>query len=124
MKGTNSKNNGSFYYLNYRHSFRTENMLKSHENVWKNNYFWEFALSYQKDNILKFNQYIKSDKTLCIIFADLESLIKKIDGCANNPQKSLMTKIGAFIPCGYLTSTIWVFDNIKVSIVYTVENSV
>ena len=70
------------------------------------------------------NQYIKSDKTLCIIFADLESLIKKMDGCANNPQKSLMTKIGAFIPCGYLTSTIWVFDNIKVSIVYTVENSV
>ena len=31
----------------------------------------------QKDNILKFNQYIKSDKTPCIIYADLTSFIKK-----------------------------------------------
>ena len=31
----------------------------------------------EKNNILKFNQYMKLDKMLCIIFADLESLIKK-----------------------------------------------
>ena len=36
----------------------------------------------------------------CITYADLESLIKK-DVCANNPKKSLTTKIGAHIPCGY-----------------------
>ena len=28
-----SKNKGDFYCLNYLHSFRTENKLKSHENV-------------------------------------------------------------------------------------------
>ena len=27
-----------------------------------------------------------SDKMPYIIYADIESLIKKIDGCANNPQ--------------------------------------
>ena len=31
---------------------------------------------------------MKSDKTPCIIYADLESLIKKIDICENNPGKS------------------------------------
>ena len=31
----------------------------------------------EKDNILKFNQYIKSDKMQYIIYADIGSLIKK-----------------------------------------------
>ena len=31
----------------------------------------------EKDNILKFNQYMKSDKMLYIIYADIERLIKK-----------------------------------------------
>ena len=39
----------------------------------------------QKDNVLRFNQYMKSDKMPYIIYADLESLIKKIDGSAGNP---------------------------------------
>ena len=30
-----------------------------------------------KGNILEFNQYMKSDKISCIIYADIESLIKK-----------------------------------------------
>ena len=29
---------------------------------------------------------MKSDKMAYIIYADIESLIKKIDGCANNPE--------------------------------------
>ena len=40
-----------------------------------------------------------------IIYADLRSLIKKIDRCANNPEHSSTTKIGEHIPCGYLMST-------------------
>ena len=46
----------------------------------------------EKYNILKFNQFMKSDKMLYIIYVDLESLIEKIDGCANNPEKSWTTK--------------------------------
>ena len=49
----------------------------------------------------------------CIIYADIESLIKKIDGCANNQEKSSTTKIGEHIPCGYSLSTIWAFDHIE-----------
>ena len=33
-----------------------------------------------------------------IIYADLESLIKKIDEYANNPEKSITTKIPEHIP--------------------------
>ena len=33
----------------------------------------------------------------CIIYADIESLIRKIDGCANNPEKSSTLKINYFL---------------------------
>ena len=49
----------------------------------------------------------------CVIYADIESLIKKIDGCANNPENSSTTKIAEHIPCGYSMSTIWAFDDIE-----------
>ena len=49
---------------------------------------------------------------LHIIYADIESLIRKIDRCANNPEK-LTTKIGEHIPCEYLMSTTWRFDHIE-----------
>ena len=42
---------------------------------------------------------MKSDKMPYSIYADFESLIKKIDGRANNPEKSSTTKIGEHIPC-------------------------
>ena len=35
----------------------------------------------ENNNILEFNQYMKSEKTPYIIYTDIESLIKKIDGC-------------------------------------------
>ena len=36
--------------------------------------------------LLKFNQYQKSDKAPVTIYADLECLIEKTDGCKNNPK--------------------------------------
>ena len=60
----------------------------------------------EKDNILEFNQFMKSDKMPFIIYADIESLIRKIDGWANNPENFSTTKIGEHIPCGYSMSTI------------------
>ena len=60
---------------------------------------------------LQFNQYMKSDKMSHIIYADLESLIKKVERCASNPKKSSTRKIVEHIPCRYSMSTIWAFDN-------------
>ena len=49
---------------------------------------------------------MQSDKFPDIIYADIESLIKKIDECENNPENFLTTKTGEHIPCGYSMSTI------------------
>ena len=67
----------------------------------------------EKEKILEFKQYMKSDKMRYIIFAEIESLIRKIDGRANNPEKSSKMKIGELIPSGYSMSTILVFNHIE-----------
>ena len=48
----------------------------------------------EKENMLAFKHYMKSDKMPCIIYADIESLIKKINGCENNSEKSSIRKAG------------------------------
>ena len=47
------------------------------------------------------------------IYADLEYMVKKINGCENNPGKSSAAKTGEHISCGYSISTIWSFNNIE-----------
>ena len=42
-------------------------------------------------------KYVKN-----IIYADIESLIRKIDGCAKNLKKSSITRIGEHVLFGYL----------------------
>ena len=37
-------------------------------------------------------------------YADIESLIRKIDECANNPENYSTSKRGEHIPSGYLKS--------------------
>ena len=59
---------------------------------------------------------MKSEKMPFVIHADIESFIRKIDGCANNPENSSTMKIDKHIPCGYSLS--------KTSIIYIVEKTV
>ena len=48
-----------------------------------------------------------------IIYADLESLIEKIDGCKNKPQNSFTTKVGEHIPSNFSRSTRSSFKSIE-----------
>ena len=66
----------------------------------------------EKDDILELNQYMKSDKIPYIIYVDMESLTENIDGCANNSENYSTMEIGNHIPCRYLTSTFWSFNNV------------
>ena len=61
-RGIKSKHHGGFYCLSYLHTFRTENELKSHEKVCKNSDFCGIVMLSEKDKILEFNQYMKSNK--------------------------------------------------------------
>ena len=113
LHGISAKHKGDFYCLNLLHSFRTENKLKSHEKVRKNKDFCGIVMPSKKGKIVKFNQYMKSDKRPYIIYDDIESLIRKIDGFANNSENSSTTKIGEHISCGYSIPTVWVLDHIE-----------
>ena len=55
----------------------------------------------EKDKILEFNQYMKSEIKPHIIYADIESLIRKIDGSAINLEISSTKKMDEHILCGY-----------------------
>ena len=56
---------------------------------------------------------MKSDKIPYIFYANIQSLLKKVDVCANNSENSATTKIGEHIPSRYSISTIWGFDLIE-----------
>ena len=47
------------------------------------------------------------------MYADMESLIKKIEEWANNPENSSTIKIGEDIPGRYSMSSIRAFDHIE-----------
>ena len=40
-------------------------------------------------------------------------MIRKLDGCKSNLEKSSTTKAGEHIPCGYSMSTTWTLDGIE-----------
>ena len=67
----------------------------------------------EEDNkILKYNQGEKSMKVPFIIYADLESLLEKMNTCHNNPEKST-TKINKHTPSGYSLFPHCSFDTTK-----------
>ena len=76
LRGITSKHHKDFC-LNCLDFYRTENKLKSHEKYEKIKIFVELQCHQKKNNILEVNQYMKSDKMPYIIYADIESLIKK-----------------------------------------------
>ena len=53
--------------------------------------FCNVIMSSKDTEILEFNQYQKFDKVPFIIYADLECIIEKIDGCKNNSENSSTT---------------------------------
>ena len=53
------------------------------------------------------------DKTPFTIYADLKSLIEKIDGYKNNPENSSTTKASKHISSGFSMSTISSFKSIE-----------
>ena len=59
--------------------------------------------------ILEFNQFQKLAPF--IIYADLECLIERVDGCKNNPESSSITKVSEHIQSGFSMSTISSFKS-------------
>ena len=95
-------------------SYTTENKLKKHKKVCIKNHDYCYVEMPEEDNkILKYNQGEKSMKVPFIVYADLESLLEKINTCHNNPEKSSTTKINKHTTSGYSLLTQCSFDTTK-----------
>ena len=55
---------------------------------------------------LQFDQSQKSVKVPIFIYADLKWIIKRIDGCKNNPENLSIAKVSRHIPSDFSKSTI------------------
>ena len=64
----------------------------------------------EDNKILKYNHREKSMKAPLIIYADLESLLEKINTCHDNPEKSSTTKLSKHTPSGYSLFTHCLFN--------------
>ena len=74
---------------------------------------------HEEDNkILNYNRGEKSMRASFVIYADLESLLEKINTCNNNPEKSSTTKINKHTPSGYSLFTHCACDTTKNKLVY------
>ena len=58
-------------------------------------------MSTEDNKISKYNPGEKSLKVPFTIYSDLECLLKKIDTCQNNPEKSYTEKKAKHKPSGY-----------------------
>ena len=101
FRGITSNNDGDFYCINCLHSYRTENRLKKHYNLRKNNDYCYVEMPTEDNKILKYNHGEKSMKIPFIIYADLESLLEKMGTSHNNPEKSSTAKMNKDTPSGY-----------------------
>ena len=106
-------NNGDFYCLNCFQSYTTENKLKKHKKVCENHDYFYVEMPEEDNKILKYNQGEKSVKVPLVIYADLESLLEKMNTCHNNHEKSSTTKINKDTPSGYSLFTQCSFDTTK-----------
>ena len=98
--------------LNCFCSYRTEHKLKKHKKVCENHDYCCVEMP-EKDKMLKYNHREKYMKVPLIIYADLESLLEKMNTCHNNPEKSSITKITKHTPSGYSLFTHCSFDKTK-----------
>ena len=75
LKEITSNHIGDFFCSKCFHLFWTKNKLEAKKKC-KNKDFCGVLIHSEDTETLEFNQYQKSDETLPIIYADLESLIK------------------------------------------------
>ena len=113
FKGVTSKHKGDFHCLNCFHSYSTKEKLKRHRNVCENHDYCYVEIPEKDNKILKYNHAEKSMKVPFIIYADIESLLKKINTCHNNPESSSTTKINKHTASGYSLFTHCSFDTTK-----------
>ena len=113
FRGITGNNYGDFYCLNCFKSCTTENKIKTHKQVCENHDYCSVEMLEEDNKILKCSQREKSMKVPFIIYANLKSLLEKMNTYHINPEKSSTTKINKHTPSGYSLFTRCSFDTTK-----------
>ena len=101
LRGISSNHVGDNYCLECFHSYSTANKLKKHERLCNNHKFCEIEMPTEKDKMLKHSHGQKSLRVPVAYYCDIESLIKKVDACHNNPEQSYTSRISKHEPCRF-----------------------
>ena len=112
LKGITSKHKDDYYCLNCFHSLASNKSLEKHIKVCEDKYYC-YTETLKKGESLEYHSGVKSMKASCIIIADIESLLRKMDTCANDPGKSSTEKKNKHEICGYSLFTDGSFDKKK-----------
>ena len=112
LKGITSKHKGDSYCLNCVHSYRTKEAFKKHTKLCEDKDYCYIEIP-KKGESLKYHPGVKSMKVPYIIDADIESLLRKMDTCANDPSKSSTGKRNEHEMCGYSLFTDCSFNKKK-----------
>ena len=113
LRGITSNHNGDFYCLNCFHPYTTEKKLRKHERICNDHDFCHLKMPDEDNKILKYIPGEKSLKVPFSIYADLECLLRKINTCSNNSDKSYTEKKATHKPSGYYFVTLCSFDKSK-----------
>ena len=113
LRGIISNHHGDLHCLNCFYSYTTEDKLRKHERICKDHDFCYVKMPDEDNNILEYVPRKKSLRVPFIIYADLECLLKKIDTCLNNSDKSYAKKKALHKPSGYSLVTCCSFDKSK-----------
>ena len=101
LREVTGNNHGDFYCLNCFRAYTTENKLESHKKVCENHDYCFVEMPNEDNKILKYNHGEKSMKAPFLIYADIESLLEKMNTCYDNPENSSTTKVNKHTPSGY-----------------------
>ena len=113
LRGITLNHNGDFYCLSCFHLYTTEKKLRKHERICKDHDFCDIKMPDEDNKILKYISGEKSLRAPFTIYADLECLLRKINTCQNNPDKSYIEKKATHRPSGYSLVTCCSFDKSK-----------
>ena len=84
-----SKHNGDFYCLNCFRAYTAKIKLERHKKVCENHNYCCVEMPNEDNQISKHSHGEKSMEAPFIIYADLESLLKKMSKCYDSLEKSI-----------------------------------
>ena len=114
LRGITLNYNGDFNCLSCFHPYTTEKKLRKYERICNDHDFCHLKMPDECNKIFKNIPGEKSLKVPFIIYADLECLLRKINTCSNNPDKSYTEKKALHKPSGYSLVTCFSFDKSKI----------